>query len=877
VENYIEICSSSSSSSQDDIGNIKTVPDFQLAGEKKCYYLKPSFSVSSSSQLVENSVNSNFSSIINVQPFYGNRNDCLNESETSLVAGYRTTIKSTTLIRPFHESSFSDRFDQVLKPSASSLNKSISSNQKDLINGEISGNQQNLLVHDIDNDSYDYLSEKDLIKTFRKSDSIAVKCSNINKSFLLKPSFQLPSRLSSGSNKVDIESNGDISVPIISSPKQQKSQISSPTQTTTKKYDMKRDSVSRSHDVNMNEMKSIENTPAKMKSYVRICSMEVFCCSRSDSKVVLTPNPKHDPIEIICYIIEEIIADSETECKNVSFGVLNVLPDNSHDYNDPSYLKHSRIKRNLLKSTVFPPNMDFIFLKNEIDLILRFNQIMQEKDVDFYVGYEIQNKSFGYLIERSKVLHINSLQQLSKIPNEPPSRRNDYDTYAEEHNSGIFITGRIVLNLWKIMSQELKLSNYTYHNVAYNLLRQRIPVFSHGHMTRWYGHVFKQKYTFVQLYRLTKLNLDLLEKLDFIRRTSECARLYGIDFYSIISRGSQFRVEATLLKIAHKMGYIAISPSKKQVSNQAPMAVIPLVMEPISKFYEDPVVVLDFQSLYPSMIIAYNLCFSTILGKLSTGGGGNKDTNGNLGVISYPEKLTAEMAYLLDSDDQHIEFLKNNFNYSNINRADKLYDVNTNTFLAPNGSIFCSKSTRLGVLPTMLKDILETRFMIKRAMKRYSADSDSDGYDILRRVLDARQLSIKYLANVTYGYTGAGFSGRMPMAELADAIVQCGRSTLEWAMHYIQNHSNWKAEVVYGDTDSIFVRLPGRTKDQAISLGQEIALEITSKCPPNVVLKYEKVFFPCILASKKRYVGYAYETLQQKIGHFDAKVINMID
>lgn len=44
---------------------------------------------------------------------------------------------------------------------------------------------------------------------------------------------------------------------------------------------------------------------------------------------------------------------------------------------------------------------------------------------------------------------------------------------------------------------------------------------------------------------------------------------------------------------------------------------IPLVMEPESRFYSDPVIVLDFQSLYPSMIIAYNYCFSTCLGKVS--------------------------------------------------------------------------------------------------------------------------------------------------------------------------------------------------------------------------------------------------------------------
>jgi len=39
-------------------------------------------------------------------------------------------------------------------------------------------------------------------------------------------------------------------------------------------------------------------------------------------------------------------------------------------------------------------------------------------------------------------------------------------------------------------------------------------------------------------------------------------------------------------------------------------------------------------------------------------------------------------------------------------------------------------------------------------------------------VLNARQFGLKLIANVTYGYTAAGFSGRMPLAELADSIVQ---------------------------------------------------------------------------------------------------------
>ena len=105
----------------------------------------------------------------------------------------------------------------------------------------------------------------------------------------------------------------------------------------------------------------------------------------------------------------------------------------------------------------------------------------------------------------------------------------------------------------------------------------------------------------------------------------------------------------------------------------------------------------------------------------------------------------------------------------------------------------------------------------------------------------------------------------MPMAELADAIVSCGRSTLEWAMSYIHEHPTWKAEVVYGkchllytcllhmctynsnnachihiyiyicyiptigDTDSLFVHVPGRSKDEAIALGT-----LSPPCVPDL-------------------------------------------
>jgi DNA polymerase zeta len=66
---------------------------------------------------------------------------------------------------------------------------------------------------------------------------------------------------------------------------------------------------------------------------------------------------------------------------------------------------------------------------------------------------------------------------------------------------------------------------------------------------------------------------------------------------------------------------------------------------------------------------------------------------------------------------------------------------------------------RRGVLPQMLREILDTRLMVKKSMKLHKNDKT------LQRILHARQLGLKLIANVTYGYTSANFSGRMPCIE----------------------------------------------------------------------------------------------------------------
>lgn len=82
--------------------------------------------------------------------------------------------------------------------------------------------------------------------------------------------------------------------------------------------------------------------------------------------------------------------------------------------------------------------------------------------------------------------------------------------------------------------------------------------------------------------------------------------------------------------------------------------------------------------------------------------------------------------------------------------------------VSPAGVAFLDRSIVKGVVPEMLEQILETRQMVKRAMKRWRKEGGAS----LQKVLDSRQLGLKLIANVTYGYTSANFSGRMPCVEV---------------------------------------------------------------------------------------------------------------
>ena len=530
----------------------------------------------------------------------------------------------------------------------------------------------------------------------------------------------------------------------------------------------------------------------------------------------------------------------------------------------------------------------------ELALLLRLEELTKTLDPDVLLGWDAARESWGYVVARAKALRLAYFdQRLSRDAALPPKR-----TFF-----GGEFRGRTLVGGWCAVrgdEQLTSLLNADLPAVLRHVLGEALPAYAAADVASRLarGAAPAERAAAVAHVAATcRACLDVVTALDVLGRNLAIARLFGMPLDDALSRGSQHRVEAVLFPVskprrgrnpaafvdgngderppAGETWYALRSPDGPAVANQPALEVVALNLEPVSAVYTEPVACLDFQSLYPSMVIAHNLCFSTCICKLrgaarppaaredddddsSTDGdvddregqaldrGERKDwrapgaadvaegagiTTGRLGVAArWPEALARRGLLAAEAGGAR-------------------------AYVAPNGAVFAPKAHREGVLPRMLREILAARIMTKQALKRARRKREGT----LARVLDARQLALKLLANVTYGYTAASFSGRQPCADLADAIVDSGRRTLEAAIHVAGGYGA-ELPVKYGDTDSIFVECSGRSVEGA----REHALRrikdvVDAGTPPGVELKFEYVFDGCVLVTKKRYVGYAVE------------------
>ena len=600
---------------------------------------------------------------------------------------------------------------------------------------------------------------------------------------------------------------------------------------------------------------------------------------------LVTKNNLQNKNSFYNFILTCIKDDDKLICKRYNY---------SHHILRKEYFINSNENNNQIKDD--DNNIEIFYVKDEIELLRKCINLIKQYDPDIICGFEPESLSIGYILKRGEFLGIPMFKLLNRLNNTKlnnlfsedyirnkvltNSKRNSnisfenepryYEDYKKltkfkmKYGNMIKIRGRIIIDVWRKMSEEIKSNDYSLENIVFLALNIRESQFDYFTLKKMLQSKKINNIIYVLNYYLkrTKYNLILLNKYDIINRCTQFVKMYGIDFESNLVRGSQYKVEGVLSHLAKSKNVVLLSATRDQLIYQSPPKFTPMVMEPPKNIFYNPVIVLDFQSLYPSIMIAYNLCYSTCLGKLLKEEELNKNNNDffkngehlkKMGVSLYNKNLYEVLLK---------DFQKSNFYHKEeyiINESKESEDffnfVKDSCFLSPCRILFLKKHIKEGLIPIILKELLLTRIMIKKSMKLY--DKNSDVYKFLHN----RQLGIKTLANVIYGYTSAGFSGRMPNINISDSILSLGRQMLKTAIDYIENKTPYELKVVYGDTDSLFISVKNKNIKESIEIGKKLAEEITKLNPEPIKLQFEKVYCPLIFNAKKHYAGYKYEDI----------------
>jgi DNA polymerase delta subunit 1 len=310
------------------------------------------------------------------------------------------------------------------------------------------------------------------------------------------------------------------------------------------------------------------------------------------------------------------------------------------------------------------------------------------------------------------------------------------------------------------------------------------------------------------------------------------------------------------------------------------------VKEPKRGFYRVPLASLDFASLYPSIMIAYNICYSTkeslAWARAINPQTGKPNLDPNDYWVPYPsvdkktpEQLAEEQAQAQMEKDAGIKRKKKNKKEREREHQEAKYAGIEPDFC------FVKRHVRQGVLPLLLETLLKTRANVKNMMKEVNPKTDPLYYS----VLDGRQLALKVVCNSVYGFLKAFI---LTDKDLMAAVTSYGRNMI-FRVHDIiktqfadndvidcpkcrelgldpevplvldgvdiRPRTRTKAFVVYGDTDSVMVNFGDVTLADCARLGAAAAKMCTEAMEPPNSLAFESVKLRSLYLNKKRYAS----------------------
>lgn len=438
---------------------------------------------------------------------------------------------------------------------------------------------------------------------------------------------------------------------------------------------------------------------------------------------------------------------------------------------------------------------------------------------DVLLGWNILGFDLSYFFLRCKHCQL-SLRQLGRLElfSEPRLRELTLSTAGAGHNEFKYfdIPGVIFFDMLYVIRRDLKRDSYRLNDIAAEFLQ-------HSKLDMAPKEIFRLSTNPIGLARVltycdrdVELPLQLARKLKSFTKMVQFANLAKITANEIVLRGANVKTLSLIADECYRRNWI-ISDKAKSFNRIEGKYAGATVLNPDVGLHEN-VATLDFKSLYPSIICSQNLCPSTFV------------------------EDAYEIAKARGCETKRFSWIESGANFK--------YTFVTNTADA--------------LIPAVLQRLAKERTDAKRLMKLAAKEQN----ELDESIYDGIQLSVKLLMNSIYGFFGAGTASKIPHLPIAQTITFVGRQMIEDTKNYMQAWPIAPTQVVYGDTDSVFVKFETKETDRAVqlattwNLAERAAADVTnflndSCCPRRgfIELEFEKVMSPFVLYSKKRYAG----------------------
>jgi DNA polymerase delta subunit 1 len=457
---------------------------------------------------------------------------------------------------------------------------------------------------------------------------------------------------------------------------------------------------------------------------------------------------------------------------------------------------------------------NILYYETEREMLEAFREYMIKEDIDIITGWNIFGFDLEYLIKRAIVTKCDyKFFELSKMKGhacELISKKLSSSALGDNELKIIPIPGRFVFDLFHEVKKGYKLDSYKLDNVSKLYLGDnKIDMPAKEMFARYReGDPVKLREVAEYCIKDTLLPHRLLSKLCILINLLEMAKATWVPLCYLVERGQQIKVFSQLTKKAREMGFMVPTIQYGQLGDQGYEGAT--VLEAQKGAYYKPITALDFEGLYPSIMIAHNLCYSSLVmdPKYENVPGVEYETF----EIPVPSKVEGQ----------------------------------------PPTKRVCKFAQ--GV-PTLLPSILlELKQFRKQAKKDMAASKGA-----LKAMYNGKQLAYKISMNSVYGFTGAS-KGMLPCVNIASTVTTKGRSMIDETKEYVEKNFPG-AKVRYGDTDSVMVEFDvgDRKGIEAVEYSWEIGERAAEECTalfkkPNN-LELEKVYWPYFLYSKKRYAA----------------------